>query len=133
MECAKSNQLNETVVISDDTDVFVLLLHYCKTGNLKNRVIMESPIKARTAIDIGLTVGKQASIVPEVGCSCPHWMRYCGMLLWYRKRDCFEGTESWMFFLITTWSSGRAIKIGNCASCEVHVSVLWTQLKQFNV
>ena len=66
MECAKSNQLNEIVVNSDDTDVFVLLFHCYNTGNLKSRVIMESLIKARTAIDIGLTVEKQARIVPEI-------------------------------------------------------------------
>ena len=34
----------------DDTDVFVLLLHYHHMSNLKNVVLMESPIKGKTVL-----------------------------------------------------------------------------------
>ena len=37
--------------VSDDTDVFVLLLHYYQAQNLSIPVVMESPIKDRAVID----------------------------------------------------------------------------------
>ena len=56
MMCARTNEQSEITVVSDDTDVFILLVHYYHTENMRNHIIMESPIKERTAIDIGKTV-----------------------------------------------------------------------------
>ena len=42
-------------VISDDTDVFALLLHYYVEQKLTGLVIMESPVKDRVTIDIRAT------------------------------------------------------------------------------
>ena len=53
MLSARNNEESDITVISDDTDVFILLLHYYHAENLKNRITMESPIKERTVIDIG--------------------------------------------------------------------------------
>ena len=50
----------------DDTDVFILLMHYYYTAKMKNHVTMESPIKERTVIDIGKTVEKHACLVTEI-------------------------------------------------------------------
>ena len=43
-------------VISDDTDVFILLLHYYQKANLAIPITMESPSQGRVAIDIIGTV-----------------------------------------------------------------------------
>ena len=51
-------------VISDDTDVFVLLLYLYKKHNMKNKVIMESPIQeGRTIVDIRATVKEHDAII----------------------------------------------------------------------
>ena len=43
--------------ISDDTDVFVLLLHYYHAQRLLFPVIMESPEKCRTVLMVTATIG----------------------------------------------------------------------------
>jgi len=53
-------------VISDDTDVFILLLHYYQKANLAIPITMESPSQDRVAIDIKGTVKKHAKIVKEL-------------------------------------------------------------------
>ena len=42
-------------VICNDTDVFVLLLHFYDTLGLSCNIIIESPVHDRTAIDIKAT------------------------------------------------------------------------------
>ena len=37
-------QTGKVLVVADDTDVFVLLLHFCHLGNIKCHVFMVSPI-----------------------------------------------------------------------------------------
>ena len=64
--CAAENEESKIIVVADDTDVFVLLLHYHHTENLKNVVLMESPIKGRTVVDIGKTVQKHSEIVEGI-------------------------------------------------------------------
>ena len=54
------------LVISDNTDVFVLLLHHYLHNNLVNKVIMESPVQDRSVIDISKTVDKQRDIIPDL-------------------------------------------------------------------
>ena len=66
MLSARNNEESDITVISDDTDVFILFLHCYHTGNMKNRITMESPIKERTVIDIGKTVEKHVSFVSEL-------------------------------------------------------------------
>ena len=66
MLCSQTNHEAQIAVVSDDTDVFVLLVHYYQFQNMKNHVIMESPIKERTVVDIGKTVEKHACIVTEI-------------------------------------------------------------------
>ena len=53
-------------VISDDTDVFVLLLYHYQAQNLKLQVIMESPVKKRTVVDIRDTVQRHNAIIPDL-------------------------------------------------------------------
>ena len=53
-------------VIADDTDVFVLLVHYYFALSLSVLLIMESPIKERTVVDIGKTVLANRNIVREL-------------------------------------------------------------------
>ena len=49
-------------VVSDDTDVFVLLLHYYLEDGPTLLVSMESPIKDRVVVDIGKTAEKHQTL-----------------------------------------------------------------------
>ncbi|KAG1677170.1 hypothetical protein GQR58_013974 [Nymphon striatum] len=66
LSCAAENAESKITVVADDTDVFVLLLHYPHMSNLKNVVLMESPIKGRAVLDIGKTVQKHCQIVEGI-------------------------------------------------------------------
>jgi len=66
LSCAAENAESKITVVADDTDVFVLLLHYHHMANLKNVVLMESPIKGRAVLDIGKTVQKHCQIVEGI-------------------------------------------------------------------
>ena len=52
----------KALVIADDTDVFVLLLHFCHRGDISSHVMMVCPIQDRAMIDINATVEKHCSI-----------------------------------------------------------------------
>ena len=56
----------KSLVVADDTDVFVLLLHYHHMANLENVVLMESPIKGRTVADILKTMQKHSETVEGI-------------------------------------------------------------------
>ena len=62
---AKENPTAITV-ISDDTDVFILLLHCYLEDGLQMTVTMESPISGRAVRDIGKTVSKHKDIIPDL-------------------------------------------------------------------
>ena len=71
-------------VVSDDTDVFVLLLHYYLEDGLTLLVTMQSPIKDRIVVDIGKTVEKTPKYYSRNPCcSHPFWLWHCCMLLWH--------------------------------------------------
>ena len=53
-------------IISDDTDVFAILLHFYWKLNQKTEVLMQSTYNARTLIDIGETVHGNMSIIPSI-------------------------------------------------------------------
>ena len=54
------------LVVTDDTDIFILLLHFVHSANLTNRVMLMSPIQSRTVIDINETVRKHQDIIPSL-------------------------------------------------------------------
>ena len=53
-------------IISDDTDVFVLLLSHTFKEKLKFDIYMESPIKERKIIDMGKTIEKHKTLHPHL-------------------------------------------------------------------
>ena len=53
-------------VISDDTDVLLLLLHHYVKQKLTGVVIMESPIKDRVTIDIKASEIEHRNIIPDL-------------------------------------------------------------------
>ena len=53
-------------VITDNTDVFVLLFHHYVKQKLTWVVIMESPIKDRVKIDIKATAIERRTIIPDI-------------------------------------------------------------------
>ena len=50
-------------MVSDDTDVFVLLLHHYQMAGLEVQVTMESPSKDRVVLDIKATASKHKEII----------------------------------------------------------------------
>ena len=66
---ATAQEIQKVVsVVSDDTDVFVSLLHCYQAQNLSIPVVMESPIKSRAVIDTLQTVQRNSIIVPDLIC-----------------------------------------------------------------
>ena len=53
-------------IIVDDTDVFILLLHYYKMKNLTCNMLMIGTSSGRTCIDIKATVEKHKDIIDNV-------------------------------------------------------------------
>ena len=57
----------KTVVICNDTDVFVLHLHFVSTGDSKAHVLMQSTsLESINVIDINATFEKHVAIVPNI-------------------------------------------------------------------
>ena len=56
------------LVVADDTDIFVLLLHLCCQGDIPatTSVLMVSPILGHAVIDINATVDLHRAITPDL-------------------------------------------------------------------
>ena len=50
------------LIVADDTDIFVLLLHFRYKGNLQCHIFMSSPVAGRALIDIDETIEKHKDI-----------------------------------------------------------------------
>ena len=72
-------------VVADDTDTFVLLLHFCCQEDIpaSTSVLMVSPIRGRALIDINATVDLHRDIIPDLLAAhgLEHWLRYSGNIL----------------------------------------------------
>ena len=66
MVAVASEENKGVSVISDDTDVFVLLLHHYVMQKLTVEVIMESSYKDRKTIDIRATAKEHRYIIPDL-------------------------------------------------------------------
>ena len=55
-------------VVANDTDIFVLLLHFCCKGDIpaSTSVLMVSPIRGHVLIDINATVDLHRDIIPDL-------------------------------------------------------------------
>ena len=53
-------------IISDDTDVFVLLLHFYQLKELTCNLVMAGTSRSRSSVDIKATMQKHAHIIPHV-------------------------------------------------------------------
>ena len=58
----------QVLVVADDTDIFVLLLHLCCQGDIPatTSVLMVSPILGHAVIDINATVDLHRAIIPDL-------------------------------------------------------------------
>jgi len=62
-------------VISDDTDVFVLLMHFFSKQKLCCRLIMEATSSGRASVDIQASVKNCENIASApFGCTRPYWL-----------------------------------------------------------
>ena len=55
-------------MVADDTDIFVLLLHFCCQGDIpvSTSVLVVSPIRCRAVIDINASVDLHRDIIPDM-------------------------------------------------------------------
>ena len=58
----------KVLVVADDTDIFVLLLHLCCQGDIpaSTSVLIVSPIRGRAVLDINATVDLHRDIIPDL-------------------------------------------------------------------
>ena len=58
----------KVLVVADDTDIYVLLLHLCCQGDIpaSTSALMVSPIRGRVVIDINATVDLYRDIIPDL-------------------------------------------------------------------
>jgi hypothetical protein len=128
---AQRRERTGLTVISDRTDVFVLLLHFHHEVD-KNCTMTESPTKGKISTDIGITMKKHADIITEIfpvydlsGCDTVACCYGLG------ERNSSESVKGWITFIDTTWN-GWDIHLLNlsCNRQPVHVVMLWTQFKQ---
>ncbi|KAJ8409789.1 hypothetical protein AAFF_G00218480 [Aldrovandia affinis] len=61
-----AGEAHQISVVSDDTDVFILLLHHYHQAGLDVPLIMESPCKGRAIVDIKSTLAKHSQIVKNL-------------------------------------------------------------------
>ena len=57
---------DSALVVADDTDVFILLLHFCHNGSISSQVLMASPCKGRAVLDVNATALKHHAIIPDL-------------------------------------------------------------------
>ena len=56
----------KVVVVADDTDIYVLVLHHYMKRNLDMPMIMQTTRKARASVDIKATVEYLQDIIPDL-------------------------------------------------------------------
>ena len=56
----------QITIRADDTDIFVLLLHFYDKLDCSSTIYMESPKKDRTKLDIQSTARKHKSLLPDI-------------------------------------------------------------------
>ncbi|KAK5925549.1 hypothetical protein CgunFtcFv8_018064 [Champsocephalus gunnari] len=54
---------SEVLVVADDTDVFVLLCHFVFESDITGHVMMVSPVKGRSFIDINVSAEKNHDVM----------------------------------------------------------------------
>ncbi len=60
------DEQKHVTILADDTDVYALLLYHYLQQGLQLPMVMKSPIKERTVIDIRATVEKQRAMIPSL-------------------------------------------------------------------
>ena len=95
---ARAKESSEGIlVLSDDTDIFALLLHHYLEQNVSNKMVMESPVQDRSAIDITATIDRNKTIVPNFlgahALTGTDTIFNC-LLLWQWIRYCIESMKS---------------------------------------
>ncbi|KAG1656584.1 hypothetical protein GQR58_023837 [Nymphon striatum] len=54
------------LVVADDTDIFILLLYFCHSGDISSKVLMVSPVQGRAVLDINAAVEVHKLIIPDL-------------------------------------------------------------------
>lgn len=54
------------LVIADDTDIFILLLHFCNLDKITCGVLMVSPVQGRVVLDVSASIERHSPIIPDL-------------------------------------------------------------------
>lgn len=57
---------SEVLVVADDTDIFVMLCHFVSQSDITGHVMMVSPVKGRSFIDINASVDRNRSVMSNL-------------------------------------------------------------------
>ena len=73
----------QVLVVADDTDIVVLLLHFCFQGDIpaSTSALMVSPIRGSAVIDINATVDLDRDIIPDL--LAAHGLTGCDTVVTY--------------------------------------------------
>ena len=77
----------KVLVVADDTDIVVLLLHFCCQGDIpaSTSALMVSPIRGHAVIDINATVDLHRGIIPDL--LAAHGLTSCDTVATYLLRN----------------------------------------------
>ena len=59
-------EVGTVLVIAYDTDIFILLLHFCHLGNIFCNVLIVSLIQGRVVLDIKASAEKHKAVLPDL-------------------------------------------------------------------
>ncbi len=66
VQCVAQIDSGNVLVVADDTDILVLLMHFCFSGDITCHVMMVSPAQGRSTIDINASVEKHHGILQDL-------------------------------------------------------------------
>ncbi|KAL7387306.1 hypothetical protein ABVT39_021658, partial [Epinephelus coioides] len=134
----------QITVVSDDTDVFILLLHHYHQAGLDVPLIMESLCKERVIVDIKSTLAKQTQIIKHL--LTAHAI-HCSVVLWFGERLCHQSPESWLrsisYWLVygvvaernlfQTVNMGFVLRVGEHKGLIMEAAASYRAAKQANI
>jgi hypothetical protein len=86
-------EARQVTIISDDVDVFVLLVHHYHVAGLDLPSMMESPSRNRYILYIKATITKYKDVIEGLLPAHALSVRHSGLALWHRERQGHQNTE----------------------------------------
>ena len=65
-DMSTTKEEGDTLIVADNTDIFVLLFYFCHQGSIYCKVLMVLPIQGQSVLDINAAAEEHSSIVPDL-------------------------------------------------------------------